>query len=118
MRTLIAFATLTAAALGATAASAQPQPQHLSDMAYIEAGRCVGLANSKTFASSDAKSMEAWFNAERVGRQEFIVEKAEDALRDAKGQANHANPYVKSQLESELSGACATLNSASSCDFT
>lgn len=105
MRTLIAFATL--ATLGATAASAQPP--RLSDVAYIEAARCVGIATSKTIASPDAKSMEAWFNSERAGREEFIVEKAEDTLRDAKIQANRANPYMKSQLEAELSGACATL---------
>ena len=106
MRTLIAFAAL-ASDLGATAASAQPQ--HLSDVAYIEAGRCVGLASSKTIAAPDAKSMAAWFNAERRGREEFIVEKAEDAMRDARSQADRANPYLKSQLEAEFSGACATL---------
>ena len=106
MRTMIAIASL-AAVFGATAALAQPP--HLSDVAYIEAGRCVGIASSKTFASPDAKSMEAWFNSERAGRQEFIVEKAEDAMRDAKSQADRANAYVKSQLEAEFSGACATL---------
>ena len=106
MRILIGLAA-TAAALAASAASAQPQ--HLSDVAYIEAGRCVGIATSKTIAAPDAKSMIAWFNAERRGREEFIVEKADDALRDAKTQADRANPFVKSQLEAELGGACATL---------
>ena len=109
MRNLFGLAML-AATLGATAASAQPaKASHLTDVAYIEAGRCVGLATSKTIAAPDAKSMIAWFNAERRGREEFIVEKAEDAMRDAKSQADRANPYVKSQLEAELGGACATL---------
>ena len=106
MRTLIALASL-AAALGATAASAQPQ--HLSDVAYIEASRCAGLASSKAFASADAKEMTKWLSAERRGREEFIVEKADDAQRDAKSQADHANDYVKSQLQAELNGACASL---------
>jgi hypothetical protein len=107
MRILFGLAAVTAAAVAATAASAEPS--HLSDVAYIEAGRCVGIATSKSIASPDAKSMIAWFNAERRGREEFVVEKAEDAMRDAKTQADRANPYVKSQLEAELGGACATL---------
>ncbi len=108
MRILFGLATL-AAAVSATASAQAAPVNHLSDMAYVEAGRCVGLATSKTLAAPDAKSMIAWFQAERRGREEFIVEKAEDAMRDAKSQADRANPYVRSQLESELSGACATL---------
>ena len=105
MRILFGLATL--AALGATTASAEPT--RLSDMAYIQAARCVGLASSKTFASPDQKALVAWFRVETRGRENFIVDKADEAQRDAQIQANHADAATRPRLEAELSGACATL---------
>jgi Skp family chaperone for outer membrane proteins len=103
----ILFGLTTLAAFGATAASAAPN--HLSDMAYVQAARCVGLASSKTFASPDQKAMADWLRAETRGREEFIVEKADEAQRDAQIQANHADAAVKPRLQAELAGACASL---------
>ena len=78
-------------------------------MAYLQAARCVGLASSKTFASPDQKAMAEWLRAETRGREEFIVEKADEAQRDAQIQANHADAAAKPRLQAELAGACASL---------
>lgn len=107
MRILFGLATL--AALGATAASAEPN--RLSDVDYLQAARCVGLASSKTLASPDQKALVAWFRVETRGRPGFIVDKADEMQRDAQSQANHADVYARPRLEAELNGACASLRS-------
>ena len=105
MRILFGVATL--AALAATAASAQPG--HLSDMAYLQAARCVGLASSKALGATDAKGMAAWLQAETMHRPDFIVEKGDEMQRQAKYQADRADDLAKPRLQAELSGQCASL---------
>ena len=108
MRILFGLAAL--ATLGATAAAAQPsQPAHLSDMAYLQAARCVGLASSKALGANDAKGMAAWLQAEAMHRPDFIVEKGDQMQRDAKYQADRADDLAKPRLQAELSGQCASL---------
>ncbi len=105
MRTLFGLAAL--AALGATAASAQPG--HLSDMAYLQAARCVGLASSKALGATDAKGMAAWLQTESLRRPDFIVEKGDEMQRQAKYQADRADDMAKPRLQAELAGQCASL---------
>ena len=105
MRIILGLAAL--AALGATAASAQPG--HLTDQAYLQAARCVGLASSKTMGVSDSKPMKSWLETESVGRQPYILEKGDQMQSDAKRQADRARSSARSRLQSELSGQCATL---------
>jgi len=105
MRTLAGLVVM--AALGATAASAQPG--RLSDVAYLQAARCVGLASSGKLAVSDAKDMTAWLRTQSAGRPQFILEKADQMERDARRQASHAGEETKVRLNSELQGACAQL---------
>ena len=105
MRILFGLAAL--AALGATAASAQPG--HLSDMAYLQAARCVGLASSKALGGADAKGMSAWLQTESLRRPDFIVEKGDEMQRQAKYQADRADDMAKPRLQAELAGQCASL---------
>ena len=107
MRTLTGLVIL--AALGATAASAQPG--HLSDVAYMQAARCVGLASSANLGAPDDKSMSALLKAESVGRAPFILDKADDMQRQAKREADRADQFGKGRLQAELTGVCATLKS-------
>jgi hypothetical protein len=104
MRILIGLAALVA--LGATAASAKPA--HLSDAAYLEAARCVGLASSKALGG-DAKALSALLQSESSWRQQYILEKGDEMQRDAKREADRAGDMVKPQLQQELAGVCQTL---------
>ncbi len=104
MRILLGLAALSA--LVATSASAAPA--HLSDAAYLEAARCVGLASSKSLGG-DAKGMQAWLQTERGTRPGFILDKGDEMQQEAKRQADRANEFVKPHLQAELNGECATL---------
>ncbi len=105
MRIVIGLAAL--AAMSATVASAQPG--HLTDQAYLQAARCVGLASSKTMGVSDAKSMRSWLETESVGRLPYILDKGDAMQSDAKRQADRADDLARMRLQAELSGECATL---------
>ena len=105
MRTLFGLAALVA--LGASAASAQPT--HLSDTAYLQAARCVGLANSKALGAADAKGMTVWLQTEGASHPAFIVEKGDELQSRAKRQADRADDMVKPRLQAELTGPCASL---------
>ena len=95
------------AGLGATAASAQPG--RLTDVAYMQAARCVGLASSTNLGAGDGGSMGAWLKTQATGREPFVLDKADEMQRKAKREADRADQYSKPKLAAELSGACTTL---------
>ena len=95
------------AALGVTAAAAQPG--RLSDVAYIQAARCAGLASSGKLGPADPGALISLLKAQSGGREVYVLEKASSMQDDAKRQANHADGYNKEKLAAELSGACAAL---------
>lgn len=105
MRTLFGLAAI--AAFAATAASAQPQ--HLTDTAYLEAARCVGLASSKALGAGDGKSLSALLQSESTGRAPYILDKGDEMQQQAKRQADRADDMAKPRLQAELSGQCASL---------
>ena len=105
MRILTGLVTL--AALGATAAAAQPG--RLTDVAYMQAARCVGLASSGNLGTTDAKSMASWLDSQASGRDPVVLDKADEMRGKAKREADHADQFAKAKLTAELSGSCATL---------
>ena len=105
MRILFGLAAL--AALGATAASAQPG--RLSDVAYLQAARCAGLASSKSLGAADGKAMTAWVQSESLRRPAFIVDKGDEMQLQAKHEADRADDMAKPRLQAELSGLCASI---------
>ena len=96
-------------ALAATVASAQPG--RLSDVAYMQAARCAGLASSHTLGSADAASLRALLESQSGGRDPFVLNKADDLQSAAKREADRADDYAKARLSAELNGMCATLRS-------
>ena len=106
MRILAGLAIVTALGVTATAASAQP---HLSDMAYVEAARCAGLASSAKLGSGDASAMKALLSSQASGRMPYILDQADDAQSKDKHEADKADDSTKSKLQAELSGMCASL---------
>ncbi len=95
------------AALGVTAAAAQPG--RLSDVAYMQTARCAGLASSGKVGSADASGMIALLKSQSGGRDPYVLDKATSLQQEAKSQADRASGYSKEKLSAELSGACASL---------
>lgn len=97
------------AALGATAASAQPG--RVSDAGYLQAARCAGLASSANLGASDGAAMSAWLKSQAPGRMSYILDKADEIQRKAKRDADRADDFAKPRLSAELTGACAQFKS-------
>jgi hypothetical protein len=104
MRILFGITAL-AALTAASTASAKPE---LSDAAYLQAARCVGLASSKNLGTADPKAMQTWFQSASNAKPQFLVDQADDARQLAKSEADHANDRTKPMLQAELSGQCAS----------
>ena len=106
MKTSIIAASLLAAcaAVVATAASAQ-NPARLTDVAYIAAARCEGLAQG---AKVDTAAIKSLLVNQDGGRNQYILDRADEVRSDAKRQASHAQGYTLQSINAELSGACQT----------
>jgi hypothetical protein len=111
MRTLAGLSIAVLCASAAAAGAAWAQPGRLSDVAYLQAARCAGLANSSKLGSADGKALKALLDAQANGRQPFILDQADEAKAKAKREGDRADDYMKSKLQSELSGVCASLTS-------
>jgi hypothetical protein len=98
-----------AAALIATGAAAQPG--RLSDVSFMEAARCAGLASSGKLGAGDAAALKALVKSQSAGRDGYILDKADELQAQAERDASHADDYMKAKLTAELNGACAALKS-------
>jgi hypothetical protein len=99
----IAIASLVfAASVFAGAASAQ-SPERLTDVAFLAASRCEGLAQG---AKLDATSLKKMLDDQGNQRSQYILDKADEVRSDAKRQAANASGYTQQSVSAELSGAC------------
>ena len=105
MRILTGLAIITA--LG-VATAAEAAPARLSDTAYMQASRCAGLASSGKLGG-DAAALKTMLKGQSLGREAYVLEKADDMQRAAKREADRADDVMKARLSSELNGVCATL---------
>lgn len=93
----IAFAALgLAAAAGSAAASSR-----VTDVDYMRASRCKGLAVA---LGSDTAGFDAFLKAEGRSRDVSILDRAADEMQRAKREARDAN--MKERLTAELNGPC------------
>ncbi len=99
---------LSVAVLGATASS---EPARLSDTAYMQAARCVGLASSHNLGGGDAAAMDKWLRKQSSGRDPYVQDRADELQASAKREGDRADSFSKPRLQAELSGACASLKS-------
>ena len=98
----IALIGLFAASAIATAASAQ-NPERLSDVAFIAAARCEGLA---TGAKLDASAIKRLLVAQDNDRNQYIRDKADEARDNGKRLASRGDGYSQQTASAELNGAC------------
>lgn len=89
------------AALGLSVAGAAAAADHVTDVDYLKAGRCRGIAAGM---GADTASLDAFLKAESRTRVDFIMRRGEDEAARAKRETRDAN--LKDRLAGELSGAC------------
>ena len=61
--------------------------------------------------SADGAALKAVVQAQSVGREPYILDKADDMQSRAKREADRADDYAKARLAAELNGQCASLKS-------
>lgn len=98
---LIAIA-LTSAGLLAAAGSAAAA---VSDVEFLRASRCRGLADSG-LATVDTAAMDAFIKAEKRTRTAFVADRGKAEFDRAKREAKTENTERKARLTAELNGPC------------
>jgi hypothetical protein len=103
MKTAAVILSVISLTSAATAAAAATQA---SDLDYVQANRCRGIAIG---LGVDASALTAYVKAQGGSRNAVVQDRADEEFargkREAKGDA-------KSRLQSELDGACAALLSS------
>jgi hypothetical protein len=99
MRITVAIVALACAA----ATTATAQPGRLTDIEYLQAARCSGLAAAQ---GMDTSAYDAVLKSQRVGRAGFIQDKADTTKSEAKRLIARAGAERKPVLLAELDGAC------------
>jgi hypothetical protein len=96
--TVILLAALAAASVaGAAAASG-----HLTDVDYLKANRCRGLAEG--LGIGDIASLDAMIKSEGRSRVETIYTRGQEEL--ARGKRDAGKSDLKERLSAELNGSC------------
>jgi hypothetical protein len=92
----------------ATAAAAAPAfaGTRLTDTQFIQAGRCQGLISSQALGPADAAAINAFMKSERGAHPQVIIDKADEARRDAERSAKRAGDERRTTLIAERDGAC------------
>jgi hypothetical protein len=91
---------LVAATFAAGAASAG---EKVSDVDYLKANRCKGLATSID-GVVDPAALNSFIKAERGARASYIVNRGDEEFQRARKEAKSADR--KDRLTAELTGAC------------
>lgn len=97
----ISFIALSLVAGAATTAAAAAE--RLSDVAYLQAARCKGIAEG--LGNVDTAAVTGLLKKEEVARVSYIQQQGESEVRRGKRDAKRENN--KAELTAELNGACA-----------
>jgi hypothetical protein len=95
----IAFTAIGLAAAAGSAAAA------VSDVEYLRANRCRGLAEGQ-LAQVDLEAMDAFLKAESRSRTAMVQDRGRVEFDKAKREAKSTNEQRKARLTAELTGPC------------
>lgn len=98
----ITTAIFVAAGLAAVAGTASAAG---SDVDYLKAARCKGLA-SGTLTAVDTAALDAYLQTEGRNRTTFVLDRGKIALDQGKREATTNNEARKARLTAELNGPC------------
>lgn len=88
--------------LGCAAAGVAAAADHLTDVAYLKANRCRGLAAG--LGVSDTGPLDALIKTESRSRQDLVYERGQE--EQARGKREAAGQDAKERLTAELNGPC------------
>lgn len=95
------FAAIALAAVGLLAAGAASASDRVSDLDYMKASRCKGLA---TGLGADSAGLDAFLKAQSRSRSPIVVDRGEDEMTRGKREATKAD--TKDRVSAELTGPC------------
>jgi hypothetical protein len=95
-----------AASMGASALAQPNRAAFASDVDYLRASRCRGIAEG---VGADGATLAAYLKQQEVGRAGYIVARGQDERTRAKRQAKG---YGRAQAEAELAGGCQAFTGA------
>lgn len=105
---LLTVAALLALTCAAGAPAFAEQPNHLTDVQFVQANRCLGLMTSKALGSPDATAMAQLIKSQAGGRIGYVYDKADQARDDAQREANRGGSQGP-RLAAERDGVCHSL---------
>jgi hypothetical protein len=94
-------AAIALAAVGLLAAGAASAADRVSDLDYMKASRCKGIAAG---LGSDSAGLDAFLKAQGRSRQAVVIERGDAEMTRAKREASKAD--FKDRTSAELSGPC------------
>lgn len=97
--------TVTLAAAGLLATASQAYAAGMSDVEYLKANRCRGLAEAD-LASVDVAAMDALLKTEGRNRSAYVAERGRTEMDKARREAKTENTERKARLTAELNGPC------------
>jgi len=89
------------AAVGLSLAGAAAAADHVTDVDYLKASRCRGIAAG---LGADTVGLDAFLKSESRNRVDLILRRGEDEASRGKREARDAN--LKDRLSGELASAC------------
>ncbi len=92
-----------ALAFAALAAGSASTAERVTDVDYMKAGRCKGLATGLN-GVVDPAAVDAFMKSERANRAPYVLERADNEFQRARREAKSADR--KDRLTAELTGAC------------
>lgn len=94
-------AAIALAAVGLLAAGAASASDRVSDLDYMKAARCKGLA---TGLGADTSGLDAFLKQQSRSRSPIVVDRGDDEMTKGKREAQRSDS--KDRLSAELSGPC------------
>lgn len=101
MKSALLLAAVSLAIAGTVAGAAQ-SASRLTDVDYLKANRCKGLAAG--LGAGDTAGLDALIKAEGVSRPPVIYDQGQKEVERAKKDASHTDG--KERLTAELNGPC------------
>jgi hypothetical protein len=89
--------------VSALAAGSAAAAERATDVDFLKANRCRGLAASLD-GVVDTASLDSYIKAERTSRAPYVVERASEEFRKARKEAKSADR--RDRLTAELTGPC------------
>ena len=95
-------------AVGLLTAGAASASDRVSDLDYMKASRCKGLA---TGLGADSAGLDAFLKEQSRSRSQIVVDRGEDELTRGKREASKADS--KDRVSAELTGPCMAYSGSS-----